>query len=227
MSIPSLLYRLLLPHGLCKVYVGRPLLFLDVLVRDTNVGSAYFLFVADLAAINPFQMPYSLMTGEKIFLKISDSKKYVTYNVKFKETVIETNDGSCENYPYKTHPKYVDCVEAELRGKIQPVLGCMIPWMTNHGRCTQPIARKPDQTELLSWLEETVVGSFGGIQYKSEKCPLPCTLLSAHSTYELTAAGSIEANTLELHIEKNVEVDRRGLPNWRLLKLNTQINSSV
>ena len=87
----------------------------------------YYAFVSDAAAANPFQLPYTLMTGDKIKLETSTVNTFVVYNIQLKETSVKANDGSCVDYPYLSHDSYSDCVATELTDKILPVLGCMVP----------------------------------------------------------------------------------------------------
>ena len=52
-----------------------------------------------------------------------------------------TDDGSCVDYPNPKYASYSKCVEAELREKILPALGCMVPWMTKKDQCSRQSQR--------------------------------------------------------------------------------------
>ena len=130
--------RFLIPHGLCKVYEGKaPKIYLQINLRSVKDLFIYHFYVSDPAMVNSFQLPYSLLTGEKIWFETmpnSTLKKYVEYNIQLKETTVRTKDGSCSNYPYHNHASYYNCVGDEMRENILPVLGCMVPWISKKGR---------------------------------------------------------------------------------------------
>ena len=50
--------RFLLPHGLCKVYVGKPLYNMWFTVEDDEEANEYVLYIADASASNTFMVSY-------------------------------------------------------------------------------------------------------------------------------------------------------------------------
>ena len=122
--------RFLIPHGVCKVYeLGMPLGYVRIALKDSAQITEYYVFISDPAAASSFQLPYSTMTGDMIKFKVENSGKFKFYNINLKEKVVTTDDGTCTHYPTPNHNSYSDCVDAVMRGRILPVLGCMIPWM--------------------------------------------------------------------------------------------------
>ena len=66
----------------------------------------------------------------------------------------------------------------------------------------------------MSHLNNLFAASFrawGGIQYKSERCLLPCTVLSAHATYQQYGTGTFPQNFLGLFFEENIAVEEIAL----------------
>ena len=78
--------------------------------------------------------------------------KYVEYRITLKETEKVANDGTCVVYPYHGHANYGDCVGAEMRAKILPTLGCMVPWISADDQCLGPITRLPEHEDLVNQL---------------------------------------------------------------------------
>ena len=90
--------RFLLPHGLCKVYVGKPNTSFHVYFKSNGEVTDYFIFVADPAVATAFQLPYSLMDGDKINLETVQNytiKKYSHYNIQLKEISVKTGMNIC------------------------------------------------------------------------------------------------------------------------------------
>ena len=205
--IRNLTNRIFVPHGLCKVYeLNRPLRYVRIILKDEHSGFEYFAFFSDAAAAIEFQMPYSLLTGDRIRFDVTPVKKYVDYKIQLKEKSVETGDGSCVDYPTNYYESYAECVDAEVRRKILPALGCMVPWMSLKGQCSSQVPRVPSHEDLLQWLRTNVLTAWGGSQYESETCPLPCTLLSGHANYLQSGSGT-SYNYIGLYFDANVKVE--------------------
>lgn len=133
-----------------------------------------------------------MLTGDLIKLEITKSSpKYFGYRIQMKETNVETADGTCTNYPIKNHENYASCIEAEMRDKIFPDLGCMVPWISMKDQCIGHIKRLAHHKHILHWLLAMVQHAWGGSEYESEQCPLPCTLVSAQAKFlQSIAAGT-------------------------------------
>ena len=198
----------MIPHGLCKVYKGKLSRLIEITVDVvTEHVYQYYIYISDPATENLFQLPYSLSSGDKIQFETSSLTRYVEYNIQLKETSVVTVDGTCTDYPYHNHETYADCVDDELRARILPSRGCMVPWMSSTDQCTEPIQRLPEQEDLLQWLYNIGMYSWGGISYPSAACPLPCTTLAAHSTFQFSGTG-MSFNLIELYFEENIQVEK-------------------
>ena len=115
-----------LPFGLCKVWEGKPLRYFRIALRKSVSKVKYLVFVSDPAATNSFQLPYSLMTGDKINFDVSpEGGQFASYKIQLKETSVEINDGLCAYYPTSRYKSYPHCVDVELRGKVEPTLGIL------------------------------------------------------------------------------------------------------
>ena len=103
--------------------------------------------IFDPSVKNPFQRPIGWISGDKIDI---DTSKYlhVDYGVQLTSIINKVGDNSCDNYPSQDHYSYEVCVRAELAGKVKPVFGCMIPWMSNKDACDKPVPITPSRTKL-------------------------------------------------------------------------------
>ena len=127
-----------------------------------------------------------MLKGDRLLWKSNSNqstKIFETYTIKLKLTIDEINDGSCLNYPTPKHQSYAICINMELRNRIMPVLGCMVPWMSSKDQCNNPIPRTSEHAELLKYLSTIITNSWGGIDYTNDACPLPCSLMSPHSIH--------------------------------------------
>ena len=202
--------RLLYPLGLCKVYEGAPTKpYFNITFKNHEQMPDYNIFISDPAAENSFQLPFNLMTGDKVRVADSSEKKFFNYNIQLKEIIVKMDDGSCVDYPTQQHTSYADCEGAELESKILPTLGCMVPFISRKDHCTEPIHRLPKHDKLTKALYKISADSFGGIQYKAESCPLPCTLLSAHSTFiEAVVSLRLQDSELLIVFEDNIKMEQ-------------------
>ena len=121
------------------------------------------------------------------------------------------NDGSCVHYPFNSHKTYGDCVDAEVRSKILPLRGCMVPWMSSRDQCTRPIQRlsTPQHESLLAWHNNIGSYAWGGIQYQPETCPHPCQIVSVKSTYQVEGMQTgVDENFIDIYVEKYVKMEK-------------------
>ena len=154
-------------------------------------------------------MPY-FVGGKRISIIVDPKKpKFYDFQVKLTETRIETNDGSCMNYPSLEHQTYSACIDEELREIVVPNIGCMIPWMSEQVKCTGHLTRMPKYQQMEEWLSNIIRDSWRGVQYKSTRCHLPCNILKANTLYLLS--GSTTENLFGLYIEDEVKVERTVL----------------
>ena len=101
----------------------------------------------------------------------------------------EAKHSECDKI--KNHENYASCIEAEMRDKIFPDLGCMVPWISMKDQCIGHIKRLAHHERILHWLLAMVQHAWGGSEYESKQCPLPCTLVSAQAKFlQSIAAGT-------------------------------------
>ena len=182
--------KFILPFGLCNEFEGKSVRRMAIKL-ETKEMVPHILFISDPSATTSFQLPYSLMSGDRNKFQLPH---YVVYNIKIKETTVFTDDGSCVDYPNSNHESYSDCVDAEMNARILPSVGCMIPWISPRDRCTKRIQRLPKHKLLLSWIFIMIENSWGGIEYKSESCPPSCTRLSINSEKILSGYNTVKIN---------------------------------
>ena len=201
--------RFILPYGLCQVFEGlvpsaHMSLYLDA--SDIVNSSSYALYISDPAASTTFQL--SLMSGDRVNHKstINNQSSRQIYNIQMKETINKADDGSCVNYPNADHENYAACATAEMRNRIMPSLGCMVPWISELDACTGKLNRLDKHNDVMSWLRTIVTQSFGRIIYRPKTCLPPCTILSAHATF-CSSTKSNFANTIELYFSLDIEVE--------------------
>ena len=185
--------RFFIPYSYCKVLEGRPNNIVAITIEN-NCDDYYFIFVSDVAAVTNFQLPVYLLTGQKLYLYMKSSKpKIEHYNIKLKEVSVQTGEEeTCTWYPNDAFDNYADCIDVEMREKIMPVLGCMVPWMSAQDPCDGTRRMGLVHKQLLSWVSAVIRDSFGGIQYKSRRCLKPCSLLSAHAVQRLSRYTGIK-----------------------------------
>ena len=200
--------KFFIPYGLCQTFEGKPQDY--VFVEDEGIFS-YMLFITDPAATTTFQLPFSLMAGEKILMQAGKTgpKTWTNYKIKITEKRIETNDGTCIDYPNTNHNSYSDCIDAELQDKILPTLGCMVPLMSDVQPCSQPIPRLAKHESLIQWISNVSLKSWGNFEYKSDTCLQPCTLMSFLASKE--SAGTYHNDTtteLYLYFGETIEIEK-------------------
>ena len=161
--------------------------------------------IFDPSVKNPFQRPIGWISGDKIDI---DTSKYlhVDYGVQLTSIINKVGDNSCDNYPSQDHYSYEVCVRAELAGKVKPVFGCMIPWMSNKDACDKPVPITPSRTKLIEWARSIVNDAFGGAEYYSENCKLPCSAYATHVSRQAVSTSLQEETTIFIHIKRNVKV---------------------
>ena len=135
----------LIPHGYCKTFTMQTDTYIMVKF-ETGVqdgmeghGESYFVFIYDINLSTQFQVPYHFITGDNIIMETTNVAQYREYTIQLKETKVETDDGSCVNYPFGAYNTYSDCVDAELEAKVLPILGCTVPWMSQENSCVGQI----------------------------------------------------------------------------------------
>ena len=202
--------KFLIPFGFCKVYIEK-LPRVTIIKFLPHVESLeYFVFISDPDITNRFQT-YDSTIGDKIKLKSRSNGLYIEYRLALTETRKIANDGTCVDYPFNSHHSFGECVDAEIRARILPLRGCMVPWMSSRDQCSQPIPRfsTPQHDSLLAWHTNIGLYAWGGIQYEPETCPRPCNIIAVKSTYQVEGtAGNGTENFIDLYVEKYVKVEK-------------------
>ena len=198
--------RFFIPFGLCSVYENIPQSFIRIHL-DVREVSSHIIFVSDPASSTSFQP--SVMKGDQILLKTTsiNGGAYTMHKIQLKETRVEIGDDYCTAYPTEEFMSYSDCVEAEMREKIVPTLGCMVPWLSDKDVCLGSRERLPKHEPLVQWLFRISLQSWGNIIYTSEQCPPPCSYLTAHSTTSFSGFHKTK-NAVELYFVEQVEVEK-------------------
>ena len=220
--------KLLIPNGLCKVYEGEPKHVHEIYFDTPEESFLYTLFVTDSAASTSFQLNQFLITGENVYFKTaksSSSHSFSIYNIKLKIMQDETGDGSCTDYPNTYYATYADCVDADIERKIMPVLGCMVPWLSESNQCTRAIKKEEKHHDLIAWLLDLNQDSWGGVQCNPSSCLLPCSLLSAEATFENSGSG-VDRDSISVYFEESVQIEKLVLA-YDSTALLVEIGSSL
>ena len=222
-----------LPFGFCTTVKGILEDILDNFRRQISfyikTPGEYIIFISDDAAILHFQLPYPLMTGERLKISIPEDADYIK-KVYHSVQVYETKDASgkelCTTYPTAKYKSYTDCVEKENRRRIMPALGCMVPWMSAKDTCKKPFLRMPDHDDVIDWIKQTYKYSWTGFKFRSKTCRLSCHLISTHAKYHHTHKQTMYDNKLTIYFEENVKVKTIG-PAYGMEALIVEIGSSL
>ena len=130
-------------HGICKILATKSGLdYLNIMFKK---GVDYSITVSDPNFSSHFQLSDDLMQGDKILTKpyfSSETEVFTQYKIVLEETITEANYGTCTVYPNQQYHNFTDCFDEEMRKKILPVLGCMIPWTSPNDWCTGLIQRE-------------------------------------------------------------------------------------
>ena len=220
--------KFLLPVGVCKILQVYPTSKQDVEIEAKD--GLYTITVSDPAYSSNFQLSDHLMTGDKILSKpesTEGNKIYSSYHIQLTETITDTKDGSCTEYPNENYHSYLDCVDQEMEEKVLPVIDCMIPWMSSNNQCTGPIRKLPAHQDLYKWLEAFIRSAWKLQGHLSENCLPPCSILSAHSTFlRAYTRTTLTQDVVGLYFDVQVRVERR-LPIYGFPDLLVEVGSSL
>ena len=129
--------KFVVPFGVCTVSKGKPskLLWDTSFTFNIKKEGQYMVYITDEASDLHFQIQRPLTTGDKMVIDIpcnTTMQLIAYYSVELTERQVKTRDGSCSEYPDQAgYASYQDCVEDENRRRILPILGCMVPWMSD------------------------------------------------------------------------------------------------
>ena len=203
----NIMDKFLIPYGLCQTFEGKLPSYMAIGMPDTDAFS-YNIFISDTAAATTFQLPYSLLSGDRVLVKQSEIGSWAEYKIKITENIVETNDGTCVDYPNGWHKSYSDCIDAELQDKMMPVLGCTVPWMSDVNTCPHPVPRLAKHTPLIKWISDIALVSWGDIEYRSEFCLPPCLVLSFHANRAPSVTSAKKDSAIGLYFQEQIEIKK-------------------
>ena len=211
--ITNVTTQFIIPFGWCQSIEGiihNTLLRIQLDSDTLTIPSGYLLFISDPVASTTFQL--SLTNGDIINLKSAGDHRgtFQGYNIQLKEFINEADDGSCINYPNADHKSYSACVIADMRRKIMPLLGCMVPWITKEDACMGKLNKLEKHQEIIEWLFKITEHSWGRVLYKPETCLPPCTVLTAHSTFA-SSGNYMNVSLFELYFSPDIQVEKNTL----------------
>ena len=227
--------RFLVPFGFCKVIEGSLQQIVDKELdrfRITFIKGTYQVFVSDPAITLSFNLPYSTMTGDAIQMQsnsnASETRKLETYRVALKETNVKKGDGTCMDYLNdEENGNYTECIHKDNEKRILPVLGCMIPWLSQKDICLNPMVKPLNFKKLEKWIHAMVNHGWSGTQYSAgSSCPTPCTFVSPHAKYHGLTNIVNRKNILDIYFEKVVNVETI-LPAYDFTALLIEVGSSL
>ena len=175
--------KLMPKHGLCKLMKVIPKEKIEIHV---NQELEAIIIISDSNFVSYYQLSDDLTTGDRVFNKATPSSKTkisTRYKIQLKESIRETNDGTCANYPTKRYDKFEECIAIEYEERIMPELGCMIPWMSPNHHCTGLITRLSQHESLVNYLWSIIYAIYADKGITSAMCLPPCTIHSVHSTF--------------------------------------------
>ena len=200
--------KLIIPIGLCKVYEGKPDGQMKIEFKDRE--SEYIVYISDPSAANYFQLPFSLIHGEMIKAEFHKTKKkFKSCSIRLKETNIKTGTG-CLNYPTAEFNTYSDCFDSLLKEFFLPKFGCVAPWMSRTEQCNSPVPKIKENEEAMNITRNLFDFSFGGKEFRADKCPLPCSLVATTSRYAFYAFG-YDVNSIFIQFENDINVENIDL----------------
>ena len=215
-DVEDIVTRFLLPYGFCTVAEGKPSKLISgepkKFTFHLKKGGIYDVYITDVASSLHFQLQTPLTTGDKIHFDIPVNftrRKTADYTVELTEKQVTTQDGSCTNYPDKAgNANYQDCVEEENSRRILPILGCMVPWMSDEDQCSVVMKRLPEHEDIFKWLKLVYYWSWTGSGYRFSSCSLPCTMVSAHAKFlHASEIKSSKAHTIYIYFNDNVKIE--------------------
>ena len=196
--------KFIISNGICKVFVGKFPRFIKIQLHAAETGP-HLLYITDPKGATSFQLPYSRVTGDQIQLT---PPAYATHDIQIKETSVYTDDGSCVDYPNNRYESYSDCVNAEMRARILPTLGCMVPWISEEDACVGHIQILTKNDPIVKWIFNIAHYSLGGVEYESESCPHSCTHLSAHSKKTFSGFKNHGNSFINLYFRKEIKIEK-------------------
>ena len=119
--MPDIFYLIVLDTSPTTRWANNIPIFID------DKDSKYQIFISDPGAVPRYRLSYLLMSGDRIIVTPFNLGRIHYYDIVLKETKKELDDGTCTDYPDpQGHQDYADCVDAEIRARIMPVLGKII-----------------------------------------------------------------------------------------------------
>ena len=227
-SVMDLVDKFILPHGHCKQIVNMDQAD-DVINIYTNTTELE-VFVTDPAKSSYFRISESSFEGDKLHLHPTHNtsvKHQRFYSLNLDETHLDKSQKGQECHDYGTgeFATYADCIENELRKEYLPLLGCMVPWMSQTYQCRGLIEDKFDfvNNSGLDLLMEKIERTY---DWPSKLCLVPCiqTRIKSKLSRELVTIN--EDNFIEIHFESSVMV-LSSVSSYDFMALVVEVGSSL
>ena len=211
------------PHGFCKRKTG--IISFDEIMIATP-GAAMKVFITDPGRSLFYKISETSQVGSKIILDSYRIHRF--FQVKVVEKLLYKDYEHCSDYgPDHEYISLAECVEEEGKRMFVPLLGCMIPWMSDEQRCTQPVFMS---TQNLNVLLDYLLGNYNkiksGLDLESSCLP-PCHQLEVQTTHLRDfKAASWDFSKIYLMFENNIA---RGTsaPKYSVSDLLVEVGSSL
>ena len=194
----------ILPQGHCKE-IQSISGYQDINpLKITIKNGSFEVFITDITKKLAFKVDEKSITGDRIDF---DMQAGITKHKFYELTVTEYNNQPvyCENY--KDWFYYAGCIVKEDEKNIEPVLGCIPPWMAgknNNQDCkTVKQVNRKDYEDLEFNKNYDKVRA--GLDYTSRYCKGPCRQVTTRARL-FRDFTSISTNKIYIYFKRHVEV---------------------
>ena len=211
------------PHGDCKKKTGI-ISFNELMI--TNPGFELKVFITDPARSLYYKISEISMLGTKI--KLTSEILHRFFLVKVVEKILYKDNEDCADYgPGQEYASLSNCVEEESKRMFVPLLGCMIPWMSDKHKCTKPVILS---TQNLTILLDYLLGNYNKIKSGLDlepSCLPPCHQVEVQITHlrDFNAAAW-DSSKIFLMFDDNVE-RRTNSPKYSIRDLLVEVGSAL
>ena len=161
----------------------------------------------------------------------TQTNRAISYTLAIEEIQWIEGNGECTNYgegaAFKT---YADCVANEYTKALQPVLGCMIPWLAGPSEkavCTGTLQASQEQKEKIFRIVRKILlaREFQRVE-RLKGCPRPCTEIKMTSKQTRIKAGFPGMQEVALSFQYEVRVTKYRMA-YGVFDLVVEIGSSL
>ena len=210
-DIENVQTKFFLPYGFCKVGNIIPLNLSQKLIYRVKIDlkrndTEFVVYVSDPSASVHFQLPYDLITGDRITIKgtgYGNAMKF--YNVRFNKMIRLQSKGNCAEYHGNSaYQSYSECVANKDFEAMKYAFGCIVPWMSESDQCSAPIMRLDNHDDIIHWIKKVYVRAATEFKYKSDNCLPPCTVLYTVAKY---VREQVYKNNNKLYISFSEDIE--------------------